>query len=640
MADDNREFRIPIVTTADLAGAKATEAELDRLKEKAATTTPGAGFPTGGPGGTGGATPGVAAANAVLSAEEKQAAIESQLQTIAATRLELVQAQAAGDEARVGILRQELAIRSAILGVMRTEALTQAELVALGETEAAALGAVNVVAKETAGAGLLAGTQFARARNEAVTFVRELATGAPTTRTLGALLGTLGPSLVGGAVAGLLLKGAIENVTAQQEKVNKELDEQGSKLVDAALKWKEVARAATTPEDVRRVAEATLPQLNEISAKLRSIVDEDLGPMETVIDAITRGVKNAFTLGGDPNAKGFFTKSKDEAVEGLTQIQKSAVDTAHGMIHLAEESEKAFERLKAEPVAAALSELTGKIANLKTQQDGVNLTTEAGIKRWVELGKEISVAEAQIKGVIDAQKESHRFLEDLEGEKSATEKINDELKFTEQLLRAIGVNARTPAEAFAAGQRTAGALGGEIRRLADEWAKLRNEQEKTLTGDLFKGPKSAEDESFARRRQFEADLAARRELAAEQGTKAPDAQAERARFNKEEELRLLQRQQALQRSLLPPGVSESGQDALRALGRQGLSEFEARAERIRQLRKELEPATPGTPTSPSPTPTPQPGQQAAADLQKIASVFEAVGKEINSGIRQLIDLWK
>jgi hypothetical protein len=73
------------------------------------------------------------------------------------------------------------------------------------------------------------------------------------------------------------------------------------------------------------------------------------------------------------------------------------------------------------------------------------------------------------------------------------------------------------------------------------------------------------------------------------------------RFNtsQEDELKPLQRQQALQRSLLPEGADQS--EALKRPGVEGLREFEKRAERINQLQQELgsiarpAPPTPITP---------------------------------------------
>jgi hypothetical protein len=87
-----------------------------------------------------------------------------------------------------------------------------------------------------------------------------------------------------------------------------------------------------------------------------------------------------------------------------------------------------------------------------------------------------------------------------------------------------------------------------------------------------------------RQRQTEADIAAKREEAAETGQQY-SGEAERAMAAKQEELRNLQRYQALQRSMLPEGAGQ--QEQLKILGKQGLKEFEDRAARIQELRKQL-----------------------------------------------------
>jgi len=116
-----------------------------------------------------------------LSAAEKQAAIESQLQTIAGTRLELATSGRCRDKARVAILTDELRIRIAILDVMRTETLTQAELNALTITEEAALGAAGATGKaatEGIAAGLSLPGKLTRATSGSSGLARELETAA------------------------------------------------------------------------------------------------------------------------------------------------------------------------------------------------------------------------------------------------------------------------------------------------------------------------------------------------------------------------------------------------------------------------------------------------------------------------------
>jgi hypothetical protein len=210
MAD--RDFEIKIRTTADTAGVKQTEAELVESLQKKSVTAPG---------GVGVLAPGAGSAEA-LSAAEQQAAIESQLQTIAQTRLELAQAQVAGEEERVSVLQNELRIRSAVLGVMRTETLTQAELNALCEAENAALAQVNAAATAASGSILTSGVNLGKARGEATMLAIELATGSFNARTFGSLLGSLGLGVTAISVAGVLAVNWIKNYIEELKKAHQE----------------------------------------------------------------------------------------------------------------------------------------------------------------------------------------------------------------------------------------------------------------------------------------------------------------------------------------------------------------------------------------------------------------------------------
>ena len=169
----------------------------------------------------------------------------------------------------------------------------------------AGLGGPAEVAEETekvAAASLLAGTNLARARNEAVTLIREISTGAPTARTLGALLGSFGPSLIGGALAGIFLKNAIDQVATETNKVSAELDKTGQKVLELGIKWRNAAREATSVEDVQRVAEAGISDIDQLGKRIREVATSDLDTVQSVLDRISAGFKNAFTFGGDPNA--------------------------------------------------------------------------------------------------------------------------------------------------------------------------------------------------------------------------------------------------------------------------------------------------------------------------------------------------
>jgi hypothetical protein len=294
MAD--RDFQIRITTLADTGGAERETAALKQVEiqaEKTAAATkaaaaaiPTTGFPTPGQVSP---PPGVVApvSGAAVEEAEREAAIQSQLQVIAGTRLELEQARIAGNEALVNQLRSELTIRTSILGVMRAETLSQAQLAVLTQEEAAMLGTVATgaaaVATETtaaAGAGLAMGASLGKARGEAVVLARELATGGNYIRTMGSLLGALGIPISIAATLGFVLfeyfkKQAeqIKQAALEQVKLNAELEKELHTLgeikdVAGYDKFRETARERLDTLRQQREIETDPKKLATINAEI------------------------------------------------------------------------------------------------------------------------------------------------------------------------------------------------------------------------------------------------------------------------------------------------------------------------------------------------------------------------------------
>lgn len=202
MADSDRKFQIEVETIATGAGAEETEAKLARIKTV-----------------------------------EQTAAIESQKQVIAQTRFDLTEAQVAGDEARIAILREELRIRTSVLGVMQAQTLSQTELAELAASEEVALGAAGLAGKTAtegmAAGGLLAGANLTKARQEATVLVRELTTGGNVMRTLGSLLSAFPGGITAAAIAGIGLYEGIKKTNAESEKLIGETKQLGDELANA-----------------------------------------------------------------------------------------------------------------------------------------------------------------------------------------------------------------------------------------------------------------------------------------------------------------------------------------------------------------------------------------------------------------------
>jgi hypothetical protein len=486
MPDADKTFRIDLETRATGTGAAQTEAELARLKQEAAApaatspVAPGV-SPASGPPQAALDAERAAVSAAVLSDAEKEVAIQSQLQTIAGTRLELVQAQTAGDEARAAILTNELRIRTAILGVMRTETLTQAELNALAITEEAALGAAGVTGKAAtegiAAGSLLAGANLTRARQEALVLVRELQTGGNVTRTFGSLLGSLGVPLTIAGLAGVALWKAIKSSNEDTNKLIGETKQLGDELGSVAKKWQESARAALGSEDVRKIAESAVPELDRIHAKVLQIQQEELDWFQKITDAGRNALVQASTFtrgeGFSAGDRGKVYKNQLDQIKANAAAQEEAARAeAARDIERAERFKALFEQRKTQPVDQSASEISKTIDDLRTKQAALNKDAADYAQKYSDLGKDIEQNEKQLRVLIDLDKERAAILDD---QKTKQEKITDELQRIQTLLKAIGVDAKTPGEVFEIGAAKAGALGAEIRKLARDLANLQNQ---------------------------------------------------------------------------------------------------------------------------------------------------------------------
>src|SRR5438105_2226966 len=147
-----QDVDIRVRTIADTSGIAATKAQLAELKSQAATPVPGGLVEGKSAGVTGFESARVAAAKEALAVSEQQAAIESQIVTIAETKLAIIQAQAEGNAALVAELTSELQIRTAVLAVMKTKNIAQADLVALTQAEETLLAGVTAQAEAAAAA--------------------------------------------------------------------------------------------------------------------------------------------------------------------------------------------------------------------------------------------------------------------------------------------------------------------------------------------------------------------------------------------------------------------------------------------------------------------------------------------------------
>jgi hypothetical protein len=280
---------------------------------------------------------------------QQQAAIESQMQVIAQTRFDLTAAQVEGDAARVKQLQSELEVRSASLGVMRAQALTTAELNSLTESEAALLGTVAASAEATAAGGLLASVNLNKARNEAIVLGRELASGANTTRTLGALLGSLGTSLTFVGLGVFELYQGFKSAEDAANDTAKALEKMRNEAQQAAGAFRN-AEDARSLSDVVSMADKAKQQLDKMSVDMATFRQKELTRWQKFWDSVVPALSSlsggmlGAVLGGDSYAAEL-TREKTEAQENYNRT----IETTSGHLIEAANSAAKFDQALEDP---------------------------------------------------------------------------------------------------------------------------------------------------------------------------------------------------------------------------------------------------------------------------------------------------
>jgi hypothetical protein len=236
MADPST-FEVNIRTTADTSGATEAEAAIARVKKEAEAANAGGA-------GTSGLAGAAAVANdteivalqkeqaatmqAILSgetaisaektaqtaAQERLASLTTQRQILVDLELEQTQALAAGDTARAAGLEAQITLKQAALQLQTGAQLSEEESLTIAQARITAEAEIAAAIAAQSEGSLLAGVNIGRARQEATVLGRELLTGGNTTRTLGSLLGSLGPYILAAAGASVAFYEALKGVNA------------------------------------------------------------------------------------------------------------------------------------------------------------------------------------------------------------------------------------------------------------------------------------------------------------------------------------------------------------------------------------------------------------------------------------------
>lgn len=225
---------------------------------------------------------------------------------------------------------------------------------------------------------------------------------------------------VSAVTAGATLNRILNEYAQAQVRVNEELDKQGAKVVELGKKWQEAAREALTVEDVRKVAASGIADIDAIGDRIRAIATQDVPVLQDAGDTLVKALKNAFTFGGDPGAKGPYETLRAELIRGLAQQQQLATQQKKDAIELSETYQDLFEQLKLKPIDEAFSEIGAKIEQLQEDQRNLDKNAANYLEQYNKINKELAVAERTQKLLLQTEQERKR-----EAEATAQEREKD-----------------------------------------------------------------------------------------------------------------------------------------------------------------------------------------------------------------------
>jgi hypothetical protein len=240
-------------------------------------------------------------------------------------------------------------------------------------------GAFRSITQESEKAGaswIETGASMSRARNEAVTLVRELATGAGTTRTFGALVGSMGLAIGGASIAVYAIGEGINRWSASIVAAAVEQ----AKFIDQIVKTEEailqLAKLADSFSKIVALEEKMVSPLDQLTAKLKD-AQIPLGPWKQVLDDLANGL----AIMGEGH--GAFHPFSDAQKAEVKELEAALIKLRGGFESaavVADKTKASIDAIKAEPAAQAFNEIGQKISELSREQDTLKQKLETETK--------------------------------------------------------------------------------------------------------------------------------------------------------------------------------------------------------------------------------------------------------------------
>ncbi len=385
-------------------------------------------------------------------------------------------------------------------------------------------------AEKAANNALFMGANLGRARQEAIVLARELTTGGNVTRTLGSLLGALGPEIAVAAVGTFALYQGFKGSRDEALKLIEITDKLGAEIEATGKKQQDSIKAVTKPEDVTKVAETAIAEYDKVHAKNQEIQNKELNlfekSVEFVRESFQRGV-NVFSVSEDIVKP--YTAQLNQIKANAQAEENAAAANVRNAIDRATKQREKVEGLEEE--ISSVDKLENQLKYLHGLQDSLDRSAKDYGQKWLDAQKNIANTEKELEKVLAAQTAIEK-----ETAKRVKDTASDMSKTPDQFNRE------------------------QAKAIDDRRAKIQAANAELKQMEYEGGPKT----DIERSRQEEL-----KKFISPESTRA---------FNEDLERRKLERYQALQENIIDPtrALSES-------LGPKGAKRYEDAQTRLAQL---------------------------------------------------------
>ncbi len=180
-----------------------------------------------------------------------------------------------------------------------------------------------------------------------------------------------------GLIIGGVVAKAINDLANAQNKVTKELDEQGRALVKNVQEWDKLAKAASTTEQLAAVGGKAVDQIDALSKKFNDVNGEALSLTDTVKDLIEKFAT------WTPFQPGSNQALLDERIKGAQQALADAQQNAAEVVKRGLDEQRA----KHEDIDAVIRSET---ANLRQSEIALrNTDPKQNLQSWVDIERTV-----------------------------------------------------------------------------------------------------------------------------------------------------------------------------------------------------------------------------------------------------------